>query len=100
MAHSVTLGWTASTDMPNPIPAGDGYNIYKGDLPAADGATPINGATPVTADSYIDTAVVFGQTYDYYVTAVVAGKESVASQHVQASVSLPAAPTGVTAVAI
>jgi len=86
--------------MPSPIPAGDGYNIYKGVLPGADGATPVNGATPITFDTFTDTAVVFGQTYDYYVTAVVAGKESVASQHVQASVSLPAAPTNLAALAV
>jgi hypothetical protein len=96
MSHSVVLTWTASVDMPNPIPAGDGYNVYKGTSPGAEGATPIN-AAPIAANTYTDNAVTVG-TYDYYVTAVVNGAQSADSIQVSA-VILPAAPTGLSAVA-
>lgn len=98
MAHSVTLTWVASVDMPSPIPAGDGYNVYRGTAPGAEGTTPINGSTPVAANSYVDNNVSVG-TYDYFVTAVVAGAQSVDSVQVSA-VILPAAPTGLSAAAV
>ena len=96
-SHAVTLTWTASTDMPSPIPSGDGYNIFRGIEPSAPGATPIN-ATPVAADTYMDTNVVAGTDYDYYVTAVIGGVQSTDSNEVNATVPL-FPPTNLVAVA-
>lgn len=98
MAHSVTISWTGSVDMPNPIPAGSGYNVYKGTAPGAEGATPVNGTTPIAANLFVDTAVTVGVTYDYFVTTVINGNQSPDSIQVSA-VILPAAPTNVVAVA-
>jgi hypothetical protein len=96
--HQITLTWNADPDVPSPIPAGDGYNIFKGISPATEGATPINSA-PVAALTYVDTAVIAGTTYDYYVTAVVGSLQSAASQQVTATVPLFPV-TGLVAVAI
>jgi hypothetical protein len=96
--HSVTLTWVASTDMPSPIPTGDGYNVFKGVLPATPGATPIN-STPIAADTYVDTAVSGGVSYDYFVTAVIGGTQSADSQTV--SVTVPFfPPSNLVAVAV
>jgi fibronectin type 3 domain-containing protein len=89
MAHTVSLTWTASAD------AVDGYNVYRGTSPGAEGAVPING-TLVTGTSYIDANVADGASYDYYVTASANGIESLHSNEVQA-VILPAAPTNLVA---
>lgn len=97
MAHQIVLTWTASADMPSPIPAGDGYNIFKGIEPSAPGATPINSA-PIAADTYTDTAVLAGTDYDYYVNAVIGGVQSPDSNQVSATVPLYA-PSGLVAVA-
>ena len=97
MSHTVTLTWTASADMPNPIPAGSGYNVYRGTAPGAEGATPINGATPVAANTYIDTTATIG-VYDYYLKTVLNGAISVASVEVS-TVILPAPPTNLVAAA-
>jgi len=96
--HQVVLSWTGSVDMPTPIPAGDGYNIFRGINPAAEGATPINGSTPVAANTYTDLSVSAGVTYDYYVTAVLNGIQSADSNQVTAAVPL-FPPTGLVAAA-
>lgn len=87
--HSATLTWTASVDTVN------GYNVYRGLYPPSgdEGATPINGTTLVSGTTYIDTTVGVGQAYDYYVTAVANGVESVHSAEVHSTVILPAPPT-------
>jgi hypothetical protein len=95
--HQIVLNWVASTDMPSPIPAGDGYNIFRGIEPSQPGATPIN-ATPVTATTYTDTNVTAGTNYDYFVTAVIGGIQSTDSNTVSATVPL-FPPTGLVAVA-
>lgn len=88
--HQVLLTWNASTDTV------DGYNVYKGIEPSTEGATPVNAAL-ITTLQYVDLAVVVGQKYDYYVTAVRNGFESVHSNEVITAVILPAAPTNVVA---
>ena len=95
--HSVTLTWTASPDMPSPIPAGDGYNVFRGVAPATPGAVPLN-ATPVAANEYVDLTVQAGVAYDYFVTAVVGGNQSVDSQLVTANAVPIFPPTGLLAV--
>ena len=77
--HSVTLSWKASTTQVS------GYNVYR--------ATNSNGpfsklnSTLITSTNYVDTVVVSGSTYYYYVTAVDSkGIESSPSNHVSATV--------------
>lgn len=90
MAHSVTLSWTASVDLV------DGYNIYRGtNPPGNEGAVPLNGTTLVTGTSYTDTTVVPG-LYDYVVTSVKSGVESIRSGETIARI-LPAPPTNLVA---
>jgi hypothetical protein len=96
--HSVTLSWTASPDMPSPIPAGDGYNLYRGIDPAVPGPVPINGSTPIAADTFVDTNVQGGVTYNYFAVAVIGGNLSADSNQVSAQVPV-FPPTGLTAVA-
>ena len=95
MAHQVVLTWTASIDATGG--AGEGYNVYKGIVPGTEGATPVNSSL-ITALTYTDLAVVAGQAYEYFVTFVKAGVESVHSVQVTTPVILPAAPTNLTAV--
>ena len=90
MAHSVSLSWTASSDVV------DGYNVYRGPGAGGESKTPINGATLVAATTFVDSTVAEGSAYDYYVTAVKSGIESLRSNEVQA-VILPAAPTNLAA---
>jgi len=73
MAHQITVSWTAS---PPPV---TGYNIRRGTAPSNEGATPLNGVTPIVGTSYVDTAVFPGVTYSYEVTAVNNGVESAES---------------------
>jgi hypothetical protein len=89
MAHSVSLSWTASTDSVN------GYDVYRGTGPGAEGTVPIN-VTLITGTTYIDTAPVIGQNY-YVVKASENSVLSVASNEILASIA-PAAPTGLTLV--
>jgi fibronectin type 3 domain-containing protein len=93
MPHQVQLSWNASTDATGA--AGEGYNVYKGVVPGTEGATPINPSL-ITITSYTDLAVVAGQAYDYYITFVKNGAESVHSNQVTTPVLLPAAPTNLT----
>ena len=90
-APTVTVSWTAAAPGTDPAVS---YNIYRGSVKI--------GLTPGT--SYIDSNVMAGTTYIYYVTSIDAsGIESVPSS--SATVTIPAAtqqkpnaPTGVTAI--
>lgn len=96
--HKVTLTWTDSTDMPLPYPAGDGYNVFRGVAPATPGATPLN-TSPVQAATYVDSTVLAGISYDYYVTSVIGGNQSADSVLVTAPPVPIFPPTGLLAVA-
>jgi fibronectin type 3 domain-containing protein len=97
MSHQVTMSWTKSTD--DTGAAGQGYNVYRGtNPPGNEGATPINAAL-VVGTSYTDTNVVAGQKYDYVLTFVSNGIESIHSNEAITTVILPAAPTNLVAVA-
>lgn len=98
--HKVTLTWTASADSTasNPGTA----NVYR--ATAACPASGTSGATFVKLASgqpaggpYTDTSVVSGDTYCYYVTAVIGGAESSPSNTFQGVIPL-AAPTGLAGV--
>jgi fibronectin type 3 domain-containing protein len=64
-AGSVGLGWSASTDNPNPGGSGvKGYNVYRNGS-----STPLN-ATPLTGTTYSDTTVSASTSYTYVITAI------------------------------
>ena len=95
-AHSVSLSWTASTDMPT-ITSGNGYNVYR-----ASGACPATGvpttaavvnSTVVAAVTYTDSTVTPG-AYCYYVETSLNGAVSVPSTTAQGNVPV-APPTNV-----
>ena len=99
MAHNVTLSWIASPDLTTPPALGSGYNVYRSLTVGGETAPALN-ASLITALTYVDNAVVGGQTYDYVVTAVgLNGKESVHSNEAS-NVQVPILPpTGLLAVA-
>ncbi len=67
----VTVGWAA-------VSGATSYEIYRGTSSGGEAAAPI--ATGITSLSYLDTQVVTGVSYYYYVTAVSAGVGGVSSQ--------------------
>jgi len=60
--HNVQVSWTSS-----PTPTVNGYNVYRGTASGHEAL--LTGVGDMT--SYADTAVTPGQTYYYYVTAVI-----------------------------
>lgn len=93
LSHSVTLSWTASTDQV------DGYNVYRSTSPGAEAAPALN-PSPISATTYTDPTASVGVKYDYVVTAVVNGFESIHSSEVESSVILPFPPSDLTISAI
>lgn len=81
--HCVALSWTAS------ITPGVTYTIYRINAPTgACGSTKI--ITGLTGTTYVDTAgLADGQPYDWAVTAVLGGTESVCSNDFPGSTSTP-----------
>lgn len=96
-AHSVTLGWTKSTD--DTGAAGQGYTIFRagGACPASvtttTGFTAVNAAL-VTGTTFTDSTVTTG-AFCYIATFTSGGVSSVPSNTAPA-VILPAKPTNVT----
>jgi hypothetical protein len=93
MSHSVTLSWTASADVVQ------GYNVYMSvNAPGAEKSPALNGSTLITGTSFV--APVPGPgVYDFVVTSVENGAESVHSNEAAATV-LPFPPTAVVISAI
>jgi fibronectin type 3 domain-containing protein len=84
--HQVSLSWGDTTP-------GVTFNVYRG---SAQGNETLY-ATGQSAATYVDTNVVGGTTYWYYVTAVLSGDESAGSNEVSAVVpNNPTPPTGLT----
>lgn len=92
-AQKVNLSWTASANQPcGQITA---YNVYRSNTPGGEvlgtnilGSTKAVGAT-LAPTTYIDTAVTFGQTWFYKVTAFstpCGSKESAFSNETQAAI--------------
>jgi len=80
--HTVTLTWAASSSTVS------GYNVYRGTVSGGP-YTQINTALDASL-SYVDDAVVSGDTYYYVVTSVSSsGVESAFSSQVQVSVPTP-----------
>lgn len=100
MAHSVTLTWTASTDLVVPPAAGTGYNVYRSTTVGGEKAPALNGATLIAAEGFVDSTVAAGQVYDYVVTAVGAGGVESVHSNEASNVQVPILPpTGLVAVA-
>jgi hypothetical protein len=76
-----------------------GYDVYRGTTPGGEGSTPV--ATGVPSNSFTDTGLVNGTTYYYRVAAVNAVGTSPQSGEASATpkltVTVPGAPTGLTA---
>ncbi len=92
---SVALSWTAPTSNGgSPI---TGYNIYRGQTPGGESATPI--ATNVPGTSFTDTGEVNGSPYYYKVAAVNAVGTSPQSSEVSATprATVASAPLGLVA---
>jgi hypothetical protein len=81
--HQVDLSWNAPSSSPDPVA---GYNVYR----SSDGGNTyqvLNSGVDTTV-TYVDTLVLSGQPYDYYVTSVdSSGVESVPSNTI--SVTIP-----------
>lgn len=91
--HAVTLSWTPSTD------SVDGYNVYvASNAPGTETAPALNGSTLITGSTYVATVPSPG-VYDFVVTSVEKGAESVHSNEVVATV-LPFSPTNLVITAI
>lgn len=108
------LGLEAQTGKPiqlnwnDPNPPGDNYNIYRlaGTCPTTPvttvaealmtGWSKLVTTAPITVTNYLDSAVVPGQTYCYFVTATLSPVESDPSNLASAT-SRPFAPTGLVA---
>jgi hypothetical protein len=65
-SHDVILTWTAS------VTAGVLYDVYRGPTSGHETSTPQN-STPINGLIYVDTNVVAGGSYCYYVTAITSG---------------------------
>lgn len=88
--HQVALSWNDTT-------SGVTFNVYRG---IAQGNETLY-ATGQSATTYVDSSVVGGTTYWYYVTAVLSGDESAGSNEVSAVVpNNPPAPAGLTVTSV
>lgn len=92
-ANQVSLSWSA-------VSGATSYNIYWA---TTSGVTTSGTKITTTTSPYVQTGLAAGTTYYYIVTAVNASGQGVASTQVSAAtnapiVTIPAAPTGVTAV--
>lgn len=91
-ANQVSISWSA-------VPGATSYNLYWATTP---GVTTSGTKISTAASPYVQTGLAASTTYYYIVTAVNAAGQSVASAQVSAAtnapaVTIPAAPTGVTA---
>jgi fibronectin type 3 domain-containing protein len=90
----VSLAWTASSGATS-------YNVYRSTTSGGEGTTAY--ASGITTASYTDSSATAGTTYYYKVAAVNSAGTSAQSSEVSATptsgVTVPAAPTGVTATA-
>ncbi len=93
----VQLLWTTpSSDGGSAI---TGYDVYQGTSPGGEGTTPINSA-PITGTTYMATGLSNGTTYYFTVKAINTIGHSTASNEASATpVTVPGAPSGLTATA-
>jgi hypothetical protein len=67
---SVRISWSASSAPGDS--AIEGYNVYVGTTPGGESATPVNGGSLVTGQSYLASKLTVGPTYYFTVRAVAA----------------------------
>jgi hypothetical protein len=81
---NLTWEWEANSATPGSNPT---YNLYRTELNVTENGSSIAPSnftkikSGLTEKDYTDSAVVNGTTYEYYVTAVLSGKESKESNH-------------------
>jgi fibronectin type 3 domain-containing protein len=81
VAHSVDLSWTAPSSSTDPAV---GYNIYRA---ISGGSFALLNSSPDSSTTYVDSTVVNGTTYNYYVESVdSSGVESVASNEITVAI--------------
>jgi hypothetical protein len=80
-SHSVTLSWTASTT------PSVSYNVYRSTASGGPYSSKLTGS-PIAGLSYVDNAVVAGQTY-YYVATAVDGSGNESAPSTQAAATIP-----------
>lgn len=77
VAHSVTLSWSAPGSSPDPVA---GYNVYR---VTGSGSAQLMNSSIDTQTAYVDSSVVSGTTYIYFVKSVDSnGVESVSSNQI------------------
>jgi fibronectin type 3 domain-containing protein len=80
--HSVSLSWTAPTSSPDPI---TGYFVYREQV--GNGSFSELNESQITGTAYMDTALLYGVSYEYYVTSADAeDNQSVPSNTVTAAI--------------
>jgi hypothetical protein len=90
-AHQVTVTW----DPPSPAIPGILFNVRRGTAKGNESSTPLN-ASPIAANSFVDTNVFPGKRYVYEVTSVVNGQESAESiEFVSDLVPFPPSPSSI-----
>jgi hypothetical protein len=81
--HDVILSWSDS-----PTSGVIGYNVYRGTTSGGESSTPLN-SSPIAGPTYADENVQAGQTYYYFVTAVVSNGISQSAPSNEASATVP-----------
>jgi len=86
-SSQITLAWNA-------VGGATGYNIYRGTSAGGEGASPINGSSPLTATTYTDSGLSAATRYFYIAIAINSAGSSAASNEANATTSpLGIAPT-------
>jgi len=66
--YQVNLSWNAPTDMTDPVV---GYNMYRAQ---GSGSFSVINSVQITGTTYVDSALLYGVSYNYYVKSVDASK--------------------------
>lgn len=95
---AIHASWTS-------VAGATGYNVYRRTTGGFDYTTPLNGATPITATSYIDpgSGLAGGTTYRYVVRAVAgspAAESASSAEQTATALGRPSSPAGLTATAV
>jgi len=86
----VQLAWSPNAESDLAV-----YNVYRGTSTPVATTTPINGSSPLTSASFLDTGVTNGTTYFYVVSAVEHERNNAASATVSATPTASTPPFSV-----
>lgn len=91
-AQTIALNWTAAVQPSGVVLAG--YNVYRSAISQSEaGTVALNGGTPITGTTYVDTTCPAGTTCYYEVTAqATSGQQSAFSNEASATATAPANP--------